>query len=312
MKKIQIIFTLCLIVGVGLVALSKSARHGWNELQTEQTAWQAQSQKLAAIQTETAGLTTQITERKQELQDNEMTPAIDLELADFLMTNDVNQMPAEWQNRMLASFGGDGISSDNYVLVSKAALSNAHIKPLKVFPHREKLTDNIRGVLAITPEEQQAVESAFTNAFDTMGEWARVNVRRDGPDSNCLVQFTIPEDQAFETATIGKLFSEINSAIGNERGEILHKSFEVYRLNEDGAVGDRTNILAIYRIATPPGYGYRDGWIWSNHSEAVNTYPEPIKPGTRFPAAFRFIFPGGWEELAEREGFELPDEFKKH
>jgi hypothetical protein len=38
--------------------------------------------------------------------------------------------------------------------------------------------------------------------------------------------------------------------------------------------------------------------------EAINTYPEPIHTN-RFPAAFSYVLPGGWQELAQREGIEL-------
>jgi len=104
------------------------------------------------------------------------------------------------------------------------------------------------------------------------------------------------------------LFLKINSAIGDERGDLLRKYFESYGLYEDGAIGDRTNILAVYRIAAPLGYAYRAGWRWADRSEAINTFPEPIKPDN-FPLAFRFVFPGGWPEVAQRENFELPKEF---
>ena len=36
-----------------------------------------------------------------------------------------------------------------------------------------------------------------------------------------------------------------------------------------------------------------------------------VTPWQPFPQEFRTAFPGGWQELAQREGFELPKEFKK-
>lgn len=35
-----------------------------------------------------------------------------------------------------------------------------------------------------------------------------------------------------------------------------------------------------------------------------------VNPWQPFPEAFRPLFPGGWKELAEREGFELPKSFQ--
>jgi hypothetical protein len=308
MKKLLILISVLLMTGFGLVALSKSASHREREFQASQTAWQTQTQQLAKIQAEAAMFKVKISERKQELRDSVPSTAIEPELAKFLLKQDTKQSSAELQDRLLASFGRGGNSSNGYVLVSKAALANSHLKPLKKFPDSGKLTDEVRDVLAITAEEQQAVEAAFAETFGVIGTWAKENVMREGPADEMLVRYTIPADSTFREALTNKLFSTINSAIGNERGEFLRNFFDVYRLYEDGAIGDRTNILSIHRITALPGYGYRSGWKW-DHSESINTYPEPIKTNN-FPYAFRFVFPGGWEELAKREGFELPDEFK--
>ena len=37
-----------------------------------------------------------------------------------------------------------------------------------------------------------------------------------------------------------------------------------------------------------------------------------ISPWQPFPEAFRAIFPGGWRDVAEREGFKLPQAFEKN
>ena len=37
-----------------------------------------------------------------------------------------------------------------------------------------------------------------------------------------------------------------------------------------------------------------------------------LSPWQPLPKAFAPLFPGGWEELAQREGFELPEEFQKN
>jgi hypothetical protein len=167
----------------------------------------------------------------------------------------------------------------------------------------------VRGVLGITPEEQESVEAAFAEVFEAVGVWAKANVQREGPLEDLLVRYTLPTDPAFEQALTNKLFSSINAAVGDERGDLMRAYFQTWRLYEDGAIGDRTNIFEIHRISGQPGLGYRSGWKWEK-SEAINTYPAPIKPN-RFPYAFFFVFPGGWQEVAQREGFELPQEFNK-
>ncbi len=309
MKNFIIALMLFSIMGVSLAALKQSASRQEHELQSNQAAWQVQIQQLAEIHAEIQRFQMKINELEPTLSTDVQTTVMDPELRAFFRTNDVQYASLQLQNRVLASFGAGGNSSESYVLVSKASLADAHLKPLKLFPDSEKLTDDVRGVLAITPEEQQFVESAFATAFSNMGVWVRENVQRDGPVGEMVVSYTVPANQVFHEATISQLFSTVNSGIGTERGELLRNYFEHYRIYEDGAVGDHTNLLSIYRISAAPGYGYRSGWRSAN-AEAINTYPEPIKP-EKFPAAFRFLFPSGWKELAQREGFELPKQFGK-
>jgi len=43
--------------------------------------------------------------------------------------------------------------------------------------------------------------------------------------------------------------------------------------------------------------------------QAGGTLGDGVSPWKPFPESFRAVFPGGWKELAQREGFELPKEF---
>jgi len=213
------------------------------------------------------------------------------------------------QQRILIALGPNSISSASYILVAKDALQNSRLTPLESFPKSGRLKDSVCGILSITPEERQAVENAFAATFERVTDWAKANVQRDGPTNDMLVRYTIPADQKFEHGSTERLFTDIKGAIGEERSQLLENYFQWSRVYTDGAIGDRTNILEIHRISKPPGFGYRAGWKWQD-SEAVNTYPEPIATN-KFPAPFRFIFPGGWDEIAQREGFELPEEYKQ-
>ncbi len=309
MKKILLALTIFSTAGVCLVALSNAASRNQQQLLANQAAGFAQAQQLAEIQSEQVALVAKVGDLKRELRSSAATTSIDPDLADFLLTNDLKFASPEMQNRVLASFGWGGNSSGSYVLVSKAALTDSNLKPLKIFPNGEKLTDAVRGVLAITPEEQQSVESAFVEAFDALGDWAKANVQREAASGDMLVRYTIPADPIFSAAVSNRLFSSVGAAIGSERGELMRNFYQVHRIDEDGAIGERTNILSIHRISGPAELGYRAGWQWEG-SSTINTDPQPIK-ANRFPYAFLFVFPGGWEELAQRAGFELPKGFQE-
>ncbi len=295
MKRTLIVLTLLLATGTCLVAMNKPVGEQRRELEGEQTRWQAQTQQLAEIHAEAAALKAKISDQEQELRGPATAAPLDPELAAFLLTNDVRFASAEIQDRLLAGFGRGKNSSDAYVLVSKAALAGTNVRPLKSYPHGTNLTDQVCGLLVITPEEQRALEAIFAEAFSTIETWARENVRRDGPISNMLARYAIPADREFREAFEKDLYANINSAVGAERGEMLRKDFEMNGIYEDGAIGGRTNILSIHRITEAPGYGFRSGWRL-DRSEAINTCPEPIKP-RNFPVVFRFIFPGGWPEV---------------
>lgn len=309
MKKIIFAFAVFVIMGIGFIALSNVSNRRQQQLKAHQADWFVRSQQFDQIQAEHATLVTQVRDLKRKLQRSLGATPIDPGLAEFLLSNDIKVATPEIQDRILANLGSGENSSDKYVLVSKAALANSVLKPLKNFPNTEELTDAARGVLAITPEEQQSVESIFAESFATLGEWAKGNLQREAASEDMLVRYTIPADLSFAQMQTNMLFTKLRAALGEERGELMRQFFQLNRIHSDGGIGDGANILSIHRISAPPGFGYRAGRKW-DRSETINTYPEPIKPD-KFPAAFRFIFPGGGEELAKREGFELSTEFQK-
>ena len=309
MKRILLALTIFATAGFCLYALSNAAGRRQQQFLANQSAWLVQTQQFAEVQAEQGAMVEKVHDLKRELGSGITIAPMDLALMNFLLTSNVKSAPPEIQDKILAEFGRGENSSSSYVLVSKAALTNSTLKPLKTFPNGEKLTDAVRGVLAITPEEQQSVEAAFAEALGAVAAWAKANVQREGASDDMLVRYTIPADPIFAQALTNKLFSALNTAIGDERSRLMRNFFEHWRISEDGAIGERTNILSLHRISGQPGLGWRAGWKWEN-AEAINTYPEPIKTKD-FPYAFLFIFPGGWQEVAQREGFDLPEDFNK-
>jgi hypothetical protein len=288
-----------------VVPLRNKASHLYEWLRVNKTVAQAETSRLAEMQSEATVLRAKTGALKRDL--GRFTPAIDPTVLEALQAVGGTNCSPEILDRILAEFGRAGNSTKDYVLVSKAVLANAKLKPLKTLPEGEKLTDTVRRILALTPDEQRAVELAFAVALDTVTTWAKANLQREGPSEDRLVRYTIPADPQFEQNLTNRLFSEINTAIGDERRKLLQSFFSYNRIQEDGAIGEYTNIFSLHRVSQPPGLAYRAGWKWQNH-EAINTFPEPIKTN-RFPYAFFFVFPGGWKEVAQREGLELPEEF---
>ncbi|HWQ92033.1 MAG TPA: hypothetical protein VN673_10205 [Clostridia bacterium] len=284
-------------------SLSVATRRARQQLRTEESIWRTLTQELAETQAEREALTAKVDQL--QIESRGVTAAVDPVLASFLLSKEGRPASPETQEKILAEFGRGRNSSAGYVLVSKAALRTTALRPLKPFPESHRLSEVVCSVLAITPEEQQSVEAAFAQTFEKTAAWAKANVQRDGPSENMLVRYTLPADPEFERVSTEKLFSAINATLGKERGELMRGYFEHFRVYEDGAMGNRTNILEIHRTPGQSTLGYRSGWKWEN-SEAINTYPEPIA-ADKFPACFFFVFPGGWQEVAQRESFDLPE-----
>lgn len=309
MKRLILAITILATATACFLALSSGVAGVKQRIRVTQNLRNEEQQRLAELQPEQGRLVAEL----HDLQADPATQAPPLvmqpALAEFLSTNEIKNASSEMQEKILAALGPGSISSASYLFVTKDALRNSRLNPLKSFPNSAKLTDSVRGVLSITADEQPAVETAFANAFERVASWAKANLQRDGPSNNMVVRYTIPVDQSFERASTEKLFSEIKAAIGEERSQLLENDFQHNRVYEDGAIGSRTNILEIHHISRPPGLGYRAGWKWEN-SEAINTNPEPITTN-RFPAAFYLVFPGGWGEIAEKENFELPEKLRR-
>jgi len=204
-----------------------------------------------------------------------------------------------------------GVSDPNsqYVLVTKSAVGDARFRAVQAPASGPRLTKAAAEILAISPAEQRRVEDAFQQAFAKDEQWASTNLVREEGHENMLVRYILPRDESFQDQVLKALFSEVTGTLGPEREAILEENFRYFRYDSDGRVAGYTNVLELYKINSPPGYGYRGGWLWDN-SESVNTYPEPIR-AKRFPAAFRFLFPREWEDLLGREQLAVPPEFLK-
>jgi hypothetical protein len=308
MKRLVLASTILLTGAICFLALSRETANGRQKLRAREGVWFESTRRLEELQSERDHLAEQVRELRSEEAIQPASHPMDPAVAEFLSSNDVRRASAAMQQRIIAALGPNYVSSASFILVAKDALQNSRLTPLQGFPKSGKLKDSVCGILSITPEERQAVENAFAATFERVSDWAKANVQRDGPTNDMLVRYTISVDQKFERGSTEKLFTDIKAAVGEERSHLLENYFQWSRVYTDGAIGDRTNILEIHRLSRPPGLGYRAGWKWES-SESINTYPEPITTN-KFPAAFRFLFPGGWEEIAQRDGFELPEELK--
>jgi hypothetical protein len=313
-----------LIIAAGstvFCALRNSTVIARQELVAQGSAWQTQTQQLARLEFERRQVIEQISETRQLLAAQPpLSPILEVEGKILSGTSLINLSVAE-SEQLLAELGFNWNTTGDYLIVSKKSLPGIYFEAMK----GEKLTTAGRGVLAITPAEQAAIETMTRQLGDTRAAWALAHAQRTEPTDNVLAQYSLPTDASFSQSQLAIFTDGIFSALGHQRAEWLQDHAAGWMQD----VGLRSNpdfskvppeILA----TMPPDTSqtepttltverYQSGGEWGmNFSlrQGANTMTTSVNPWQPFPEAFRPLFPNGWPDLAAREGFELPKEFR--
>jgi hypothetical protein len=228
---------------------------------------------------------------------------LDHELAAWLLKGDYSTISESLAPKVLAATGYPWANptnydqdATNYVLVTKDTLHEISV----AWNDRgsNMLGDWICGLLAITPDEQRQIDSAADTARNNFVQWAKSNLQREGPSDDQLVRYTIPASPEIARSLTNELYGGFCKIIGVERSQLLWK-YEAYwfemKAGQFGAVSNALTIMkrpddsqsSIWYVYWPQGHG--------------GPVPQEALPGT-----FAALFPGGWAEIAQREGIELP------
>jgi hypothetical protein len=216
----------------------------------------------------------------------------------------LKQLSAELRERL-------GIAWDNspdYVLVSKSALARMYLRGTDL---QGRLTTNACAILAVSPEERAAVEATLLRAAERHAAWLSTNVLvRTAPSGDIVARYTIPANPALARKLIEEDNQAAVNALGPERSELFRNYAGMWFVAQ-GTLGLQDLTLEVQRDGNH-GLVYeeiRERTTGANE-EMVGSYRANVSPGT-FPPLFKTFFPGGWSELAQREGFELPKEFER-
>ena len=152
-------------------------------------------------------------------------------------------------------------------------------------------------------EQKQQIEAALGGARAEFALWAKENLRRDGPEGETVARYVLPMDQEVCGSLSNRLMSVIADSLGSQRAELFRAYSDTWFQIEMGYLGGVTNTLSVLR--QPSGLCYelrREGpKPFGQMSEGPGLIDQKY-----FPPAWRNIFPGGWAEVSQREGFELP------
>jgi hypothetical protein len=292
------------------------------ELASQRAAWQTQTQQLIQLHLQKQQIFERWSDTKQLLAAQPPLPVL-TQLAEKILSGvSLENLSVTESEQLLAELGFSWNTTGDYLIVSKKSLAGISFDGMKGV----KLADVARAVFAITPAEQGEIETMTQQLGDARTAWAKEHVQRTEPSGDVLAQYSLPVDAEFSRSQLAVFTNGIFNALGNERGQWLQNHSIGWMMDVGLRNGqDFSKIPEELRAAMPTAEyetqpttltveRYKSGDEWRMNyrlKQAGNSMMTSVSPWQPFPEAFRPIFPGGWEDLAQREGFELPKEFKK-
>jgi hypothetical protein len=303
MKRLAIsifIFTFGAACLCGLRSATAIARQ---ETASLRDAWLTLTQSVTRASNERTELEARVRELRQRLAALSANP-LRSRLAS-LIPRDGKDMTPDQREQLLAEFGFDWNSTGEFLVVSKQTLQNVGFDAVK----GNKLTDVVCGVLALTPDERATVEATMAQVASDYQSWAKVHVQREEPAGDVVAKYTMPPDTAISQSLSNSFVNGIFVTLGRERAELLENYSREWMvalgMNQIGLAQSDTTM-------TVKRYGTGDkSRLNVEVNQAGGRMSTDVSPWQPFPEAFKPLFPNGWKDLAAREGFELPAEFKK-
>jgi hypothetical protein len=309
MNKILLALTL---LGAGAGAFL-SARQSTTRLQHEandtREAWLVQTQLVAVAQSDQAGLIERVRELKQALA---QPPAVaESALWSALQTNAAGHLTPELRDSLREELGFNWQSTPDFIVFSKETVREM-LQGVAI-ARDGKFTGIADIFLALTPEEHGQVETAMQRVQTAAKDWASSHIGpigRSEPKGDVVAQYSVPGDPAMSQSLSNDLATGVFHAVGRERAELIVPSAANWAIQSAGIYTKPTTMTVRRYLA---GNEQRLNVQIDSHDGAIQS--SDLWQGPRcdlaVPEAFRPIFPNGWDEVAKREGFELPENPQK-
>ena len=141
--------------------------------------------------------------------------------------------------------------------------------------------------------------------------WAQEHVQREEPTGEVLAKYSLPVNVEFAQGLSNQFTAAIYATLGDGRGQL----FQQHAYSWMAALGMGSGPSSAYpnspTTMTVERYSKQNDQLRYTLQRANSQMQTSVSPWQPFPEEFRTVFPGGWQELAQREGFELPKEFRK-
>ncbi|MDR3456147.1 MAG: hypothetical protein P4N60_01770 [Verrucomicrobiae bacterium] len=322
MKQALLAIIILAIGAAAFCALRSTSTGLRRELVMQQAAWQTQTQQLAQLYLVKQQVIERTSENKRLFAALPPLPALQQLEQKILAGDSLRNLSAAESEQLLAELGFNWNTSGDYLIVSKKSLDGIDYDGMKGV----NLTKAALETLAITPEERGVIEAMTKQLNETRSTWVLEHVQRTEPSGNVLAQYSLPVDEAFSQSQMDIYTNGIFNALGQERAQWLEDHSQEWMQAVGLLAGENMSKVPKALLDTLPAdaYGpkpttmkverYQSGDQWHLNltlQQGGGTMTTSVNPWQPFPEAFRTLFPGGWQELAEREGFELPPEFNK-
>ena len=299
MNKLLLVFVALCAGAIGFSQLRRAAEPIRAAGDAKEQQWELAANEVAKTRESVAALKGEVSNKRNRLRAAGRHPEISPALLQLLETDFAKGDAAAWAElRRQLDIGWD--SSPDYVLVSKRVLKGLKYQRLL---SAVRPSDMACDILALSPGEQSGIRSALEQARQAV--WQTAVVRTD-PGGDIVAQYTVqPPDQDIQQSVSNNFAAGLMGAVGPERAEPLLPGVPgAWSELKSGLWPQETQTMTIRQTVVD---GVPD-LVWElTRGDGVST--EPVRYGHLPSGWLGALFPGGWQALAQREGFQLPPSF---
>ena len=278
-----------------------------NELTNQTNAWHAQTQQLARLHIEKQLTLERLNETKELLAAQPPVPALTQLAAKVLSGESLTNLSPRECEQLRAELDCSWNTTGDYLVISKKSLEGISFDSVK----DAKLTGAARAALAMTDQEQATLGELMQRLAKSHSAWAKEHIQREEPTGDIVAKYSLPVNEEFTQSLSNQFTTAIYATLGDERGQL----FQQHAYSWMSALGMGSGPASAYANSpatiTIERYSKDSDQLRYTLQRANSQMQTSVSPWQPFPEEFRTAFPGGWQELAQREGFELPKEFKK-
>jgi hypothetical protein len=293
----RIILTL-LSLCIGVLSANgwlKRARRAQGTAALEEQHSRLTAKQLEATHSQLAAIREVLQDKKHRIERASLHPKIGPELLALVEAGFAGGTPTAWAE-LRQQLGIGWSSSTDYVLVSKRVLGRLGYSRLDA---NAELTAPACELLNISPEERTTVNSVFQQQLTQS-----LNVKFSEPAGDIVAQYTVlPPDPGSEQSISNKLVAGLSGSLGSERTRLLLP--DVWREFSSHLGPAEPETITVRQSS----FNGLPDLTWEASRGNIVVSSEPVRYA-RYPGWFLEIFPGGWQTLADRAGFQLPLRFR--